>query len=221
MPYDEQNAKDYAELMNNIKDYCNDNINSKTKSILSLIEKMMIDFETDKDLSIYVNDVKISQFVMNEIYTTDWTNQEKFDFLAKTRSVIPSFKQEDEEEEDEDEDEEYIYADGYDYLELMEKIVAYCHFNNNVKTQNMMTLIQTTLIEANWNNPDNLTKERIMFKIYWPVFCLVIDKMVLDEWTDNEKAHMFINTIETIPGFCNGKEQSICNICDGVNIMSI
>ena len=62
----EQKAKDYSELMKNMRDYCN----NKTESILALIE-----FETNQDLSIYTNDVKISQFVMAEVHTTDWTNE--------------------------------------------------------------------------------------------------------------------------------------------------
>jgi hypothetical protein len=193
-----QDTKDYAELMKNIRNYCNDNINNKTKSILALIE-----FETNKNL---VNDVKISQLVMNEIYTTNWTNEEKADFIAKTQS----FEKED--------DEEYIYADGYDYVELIEKIVGYCNEHYNIKTQSMITLIQTTLIETNWNNYYNLTKERLLFKNYRPVFFLVIDKMNLDQWTDNEKTHMFVNTIQTIHEFYNSKEMSLC---DSVRSMSI
>ena len=206
MQDDEQDAKNYAELMKNMRNYCNDNINNKTKSILELIE-----FKTDPDLSIFINDVKISQFVMNEIYTTDWTNEEKDDFVAKTSSLITPF----------DDEEEYIYADGYDYVELIEKIVAYCNENSNVKTQNIITLIQTTLIETNWNNSDNLTKERLLFKNYWHVFCLVIDKMDLDQWSDNEKTHMLVNTIQTIHAFYNAKEMSLCDICDSVRSMSI
>ena len=213
MSDDEQDAKNYAELIKNMKNYCNDNINSKTKSILALIEKMMIEFETDQDLSIFVNDVKISQFVMNEIYTTDWTNEEKADFVAKTRSVILSFK------EDDEEDEEYIYANGYDYVELMEKIVGYCTDHNNVKTQSMITLIQTSI--NNLEEDNTLTEERLLFKNYLPIFCLVVDKIDSDHWTDSEKTDMYVNTIETIPGFCNGEETCICDICDGVRIMSI
>jgi hypothetical protein len=79
-------------------------------------------------------------------------------------------------------------------------------------------LIQTTLIETNWNNYYNLTKERLLFKNYRPVFFLVIDKMNLDQWTDNEKTHMLVNTIQTIHEFYNSKEMSLC---DGLCSMSI
>jgi hypothetical protein len=216
MPHDEQDAKNYAELMKNIKNYCDDNINSKTKSILVLIEKMTKDFETDQDLSIYVNDVKISQFVMNEIYTTNWTNEEIADFVAKTRSVIQSFKEEDE-EEDEEEEEEEIYADGYDYVSLMEKIVAYCTENSNKKTKNMIALIETNISDFTVDN--TLTEERSLYMNHVPLYNAILDKMDSDDWTDDEKTTMFVNTVSTIPGFCNGEEIDVCDLCDGVRIM--
>jgi hypothetical protein len=211
MSDDEQDAKNYAELMQNMKNYCNDNINSKTESILALIEKMMIEFETDQDLSIFVNDVKISQFVMNEIYTTDWTNEEKADFIAKTRSVILSFKEED------DEEDYHIYADGYDYVELMEKIIEYCNENSNVKTQNMITLIETSIKDFKEDN--TLTEERSLYVNHVPLFNSILDKMDSDHWTDSEKTDMYVNTKSTIPGFCNGEKICVCDLCDGVRIM--
>jgi hypothetical protein len=190
-------AKDYAELMKNMKDYCDDNINSKTKSILALIE-----FKKDKDLSIYVNDVKISQFVMNEIHTTNWTNAEKVDFVAKTRSVIASFKQEDDEEE--------IYANGNNFIEILEKIVVYCNENSNVKTQSMVTFIETS-IDFFKEDTTTLMVKRSLFKNYQLLYYLVIDKMDLDNWTDEEIMDLYVNTIETIP--------ELSDICDGMRIM--
>ena len=222
MPAD---AKDYAELMKKMKEYCDHNITSKTKSIMALIEQMMIDFEKDDDLTIYVNDVKISQFVLNEIHTTDWTNAEKIDFEAKTWSAIQSFRDEGKEAGEED-DEEEIYAHGYDYGSLMEKIgdgslmekiVVYCNENSNAKTQNMVEFIETGITGFKVDNA--LTEERSLYVNYVLLYNSMIDKMDSDDWTDDERVTMAVNTEATITEFCNGKEIDICDICEGVRIM--
>ena len=122
--------------------------------------------------------------------------------------MIQSFKEEDDEE---------IYADGYDYVSLMEKILAYCTDNSNTKTQNMIALIETSI--NNFKVDNSLTEERSFYMNHLPLYDAILDKMDSDDWTDDEKVTMFVNTVSTIPGFCNGEERDICELCDGVRIM--
>ena len=56
-----------------------------------------------------------------------------------------------------------------------------------------------------------LMVKRSLFKNYRLLYYLVIDKMNLDNWTDEEIMNMYVNTIETIP--------ELCDICDGLRIM--
>jgi hypothetical protein len=89
MSDNEQDIRDFAEVMQNMKNFCNDNINSNTNifdDILAVI---------DTDLLIFYSKPYMSHF--------------------------------------------------YIYMDLIDKITEYCHENGYVKTQNLITFIETTI----------------------------------------------------------------------------